>query len=177
MTKPKNATYVNWQARGAEFQVGDVVTPYGMLESQAGRVVQVWPAIGCVDVQFPHGSGRYPVEILQIIKSPDVLAPLHEDIPGGAGTVSVPGGPHPAIERQASANRVANVYIKQALYWAAPDRQYRPSKAELDSGNYGCPKCSGSLSSTIYKRRGGASERLLCCSGCLFLIKKEDLLI
>lgn len=78
----------NWQARGQEFAVGQSVRLVGSGDTAEGRVVAVWPAIGMVDVQWPHTANRHPVEDLQIIAAGDdgFVAPMHEDVPGGPGT-------------------------------------------------------------------------------------------
>lgn len=166
----KTAIYVDWQERATEFKKGDTVVPFGFLESHAARVVAVFPAIGQVDVMFPHGAARFAVEDLQLLKDPDVEAPNTEDVPGGAGTVSVSGGPNPV--------RIASRYLRKcALYWGAVDRRYRMTRQEREGNKFHCPKCSEAvMTPTIYKRREGASERLLGCPSCLFLIKREDIL-
>jgi len=173
--------YVDYQQRASEFSVGDLAYPLGggaTDESQAGRVVAVYPGIGQVDIEFPWGSGRYPVEDVQRVTSIVAIppSPEHTTIPGGAGTVPVAGGPH---SKQASLtlDRLAHAYIKRALYWASSDRQYQATKGELDSGDYTCPKCkSGTLKPAIYKRSEGKSERLLGCPECLFLIKRSAII-
>ena len=75
-----------------------------------------------------------------------------------------------------SATRVASQY-KESIYWAGKDRQYRMTRSEQETGPC-CPKCEGNvpLKKTIYKRRGGGSEKLLGCPSCLFLIKDADIL-
>jgi hypothetical protein len=144
----------------------------------AGRVSAVFPAIGMVDVEFPHGSKRYGVEDLQRLDTDGVpITPSTSTVPAGPGTVSVPGGP----ARSASVERVARAFVKQSLYWAARDRQYRATKPEVVSGHYHCPKCKvqgieSVLKPAAYKRRDGQSEKLLGCGECLFLIKKSDIL-
>ena len=170
----KADNFVNWQERATEFHVGDVVVPFGMFDSQAGRVTAVWPAIGMVDVEMPTGSKRYPVEELQRFDKNGNADPTHSDsTAGGHPTVSVPGGPHP----QKSAGRVSSAYAKQALYWAQKDRQYKMTRSELDAGKPCCPRCEGApaLKRAIYKRRDGSSDRLLGCPGCMFLLKDSDI--
>jgi len=162
---------VNYQERATEFSIGDLVSPFGMSRDEAGRVVTVWPAIGMVDVQFPGGVRRLPVEDLQ--RSNDRGNPIPSDfesVPGGVPTVSVPGGPLPP--------RVAAAYAKKALYWADKDRQYRMSQPEIDGGCPTCPRCAEhpALRKAIYKRRDGSSDRLLGCPSCMFLIKTTDIL-
>jgi hypothetical protein len=165
---------VNWQARAAEFSIGDEVFPFMFGDEYGtGRVVQVYPAIGMVDVEYPSGVKRYPVEELQRITT-EVHPPTDENVPGGPSTVSVPGGP-PA-DKQAQVNRLAHAYIKKSLYWASKDRKYRASSLEREAGAYTCPKCKdASLQDAIYKRAEGVSERLLGCPTCLFLIKACDI--
>ena len=155
------SAYTDYQARAAEFSVGDVVFPYEASSDKSGTVVSVYPAIGMVDVQFPNGSKRYPVEDLQ---RTDLPSSDYESVPGGAGSVSLPGGPAPSPK-------------KVALYWKEKDRGYHATKAECPSGPYSCPKCKeANLKKAVYKRREGASERLFACPGCLFLIKDLDII-
>jgi hypothetical protein len=176
----RRATYVNYQARASAFKVGDRVYP--VLKgnpSNGGTVVAVWPAIGMVDVQYPHGTARAPVEDLLIDRGTTIESEVDvqsDTIPGGTHTVPVSGGPIPEGVGE-SAHRVATKYTKQAVYWAAPNRQYRPTKEELTSGNLCCPRCDEAyLRKTIYKREDGASTRLFCCPDCLFLIRRDDIL-
>jgi len=186
MSAPKSAAFVDYQQRAAEFSVGDLVYPF-MSGNQdlVGRVQAVWPAIGMVDVEWPHGSERLPVEDLEKHYSEEYHPPAvgNDNVPGGTGTVSVPGGPtspeppptHP-IEAP-SAARVAAAYLKKALYWAAPDRHYRATQSEIDGDAFQCPRCKDALLvSTTYKRAEGISDRLLACPNCLFLIKRCDII-
>jgi hypothetical protein len=174
VSKDRSA-YVDFQQRASEFGVGDLVYPFmsGNYEN-SGRVVAVYPAIGMVDVEWPHGSERYPVEELGRYEPKDLIPPKaeHDNVPGGAGTVSVPGGP-----KAASSLRVAQAFVKKSLYWAAKNRNYRATKAELDTGSYTCPKCKmGCLRPAAYKMRDGAREKLLGCPECMFLVKKCDIM-
>jgi hypothetical protein len=179
--------YVDYQQRASEFSVGDLAYPLAggaTDEAQAGRVTAVWPAIGQVDIDFPWGSGRYPVEDVQRVTDIVSIPPdsEHSTVPGGAGSVGVPGGPVARTAAQAL-DRVSHAYVKSALYWAAKNRNYRATKAEVDGGKYACPKkCHGEgeeanyLRPANYKRQEGQSHRLLGCPSCLFLIKREDIL-
>jgi len=169
----ERTAYVDYQQRAKEFSIGDSVYPFWADLSQTGRVVAVYPAIGMVDVEFPQGNKRMDVTELQ--RHDDTLAqepdPENANVPGGRGTVSVPGGPRTAAER------VAHAYVKKALYWGARNRHYRAPKAEITSGHFNCPKCkSMSLRPSNYKRIDGVSERLLGCPTCLFLIKTCDII-
>ena len=159
----KRSTY-DYQSRAENFSVGMRVFPFYLGNThRAGIVRAVFPAIGMVDVQFPHGTSRYPVEDLVVDTSGDVnnLVIETDSIPGGAGTVPV------------SAGRVASRYVKTAIYWNGVGRKYRQRR---DEERPCCPKCRGlELKPTSYKRRDGKSERLLACPSCLFLIKREDL--
>ena len=164
----------HYQEIAAQFAVGDLAAPYGMAREFGGRVLAVWPAIGMVDLQFPHGSRRYPVEDLNRLHPDGHMHPLtHDTIPGGAGTVPVSGGPMRQVAR-----RVANAYLKQAIYWAELGRRYKPTKAECDAGLFNCPKCGPAqvLRKTSYKRQDGRNVKLLACHECLFLIREEDIL-
>ena len=154
-------------------------------ESQAGRVVAVFPAIGQVDLEFPWGSGRYPVGDVQRVTDISIIPPNseHATVPGGTGTAGVPGGPVARTAAEAL-DRVLHAYVKKALYWGSKDRHYRATKGELDGGKYACPKCKADeesgerpyLRATNYKRSEGQSHRLLGCPSCLFLIKPCDII-
>ena len=152
--KKKSTTITNYQEVASTFQIGMKVFPfYGGNKDHHGTVVAIYPAIGMVDVQFPFGSARYPVEDLQIADL-EIEPVKYDSIPGGLGTKPV--------------------NAKTALYWADKDRKYRMCRSEESPT---CPRCkSMELRKTIYKRMGGRSERLLCCPECLFLIKTTDIL-
>ena len=144
----------------------------------------MYPAIGMVDVEFPHGNFRFPVEDLQRI-DPEVVGvkpPESSSVPGGVGTVPVSPGPPPEAkgsDRVAvaqMARRVAEAHVKRALYWAAKDRHYRATQSELESGTYLCPKCKTPLKRARYKRKRGQSFSLYGCPQCMFLIKTCDIM-
>ena len=165
--------YVDYQQRAAEFAVGDAVSsPAAAAYHLLGTVVAVYPAIGMVDVEWPNGAERLAVEDIQRYEDGHPAPPAVENsnVPGGAAKVSVPGGPK-------SASRVAHSYVKKALYWAAPDRKYKASRAECEADQYLCPNCKDvTLRAASYKRLEGASERLLGCPQCLFLIQRCDII-
>ena len=167
----KRSTY-DYQSRADNFQVGMRVFPFYLGNAnKAGIVRAVFPAIGMVDVQFPHGTSRYPVEDLVVDTSGDVqnLVTEPDSVPGGIGTVPVSGGTY---SKSAS---LANRYIsKKAIYWNGIGRKYRQRRDELRPC---CPRCKEvELKDTAYKRRDGVSVRLLGCPSCLFLIKHDDLI-
>ena len=171
----RNAYDSHYQDIAAELSVGDLVVPYGQgTEYSAGRIVALWPGIGMAEVQFSQGSRRYPVEdLVRLNQDRQVDPPHHDSVAGGLPNVPVSGGP------VISTNRVASAFVKQALYWAARDRKYRPSRAEGGTGSYCCPKCGGdaSLRHTTYAREDGRSVKLLACPSCLFLIREDDILV
>jgi len=170
--------FVDYQERAQEFAVGDVVVPYGFFESQSGRVIKVWPAIGMADVEFAGRNLRWPVEDLQKFVDGTAVPSNNNSVAGGP-TVGVSGGSKTAVHdsNKASSSRVATAYLKQALYWASQDRQYKMTRAESGSGKPCCPKCAEAppLRKAVYKRRDGTSNRLLGCPTCLFLIKDTDI--
>jgi len=154
MTRKVAENFVNYQERANQFTVGDTVTVYGYRKDFAGRVTGVYPGIGMVDVEFPQGNKRYPVEQLQLFSSNGNVEP-----------------PLTQSGRVAMTKRVA-------LYWADKNRQYRMNKNEISSGKAYCPRCGQDhlLSPTNYKMRDGVRERLLGCGNCLFLVKDLDIL-
>lgn len=189
--RSRQASYNDYQARSAAFSVGDrVFVMLGGNPAQGGTVVAVWPAIGMVDVQFPHGTTRYPVEdmVIDTSDSYENFGDYQADsVPGGTPMVSVPGGPSvlkkderdPLTEGSLlrSASRVLEAHIKTALYWDSPDRKYRMTRMESESGVPSCPRCSGvELRKVRYMREDGRSERLNCCPDCLFLIRDCDVI-
>lgn len=167
----RSTQYVDYQRRSQAFELGMRVYPFlGGNPSRSGIVVSIYPAIGMVDVQFPHGSQRYPVEDLVVDTSGDyknIYTDNQDTVPGGVGTVPVSSR---AVKKQA--NRVASKYMKRAIYWYRKDRTYRQCRNEKVLC---CPKCKDPLGTTVYKRRGGKSEKLLVCRSCLFIIKPSDI--
>ncbi|MCH8518086.1 MAG: hypothetical protein LAT68_17455 [Cyclobacteriaceae bacterium] len=165
--------FPDYQQQAKNFGINDLVVPYadGVKDTMGGRVVAVWPAIGMVDVQFPHGNMRYPVEDLQIVekgfKSDKAKGVFPDTVPGGASKTPVSVGPR----KMAS---------KVALYWVSRDRKYRPCKSERAHGKYTCPKCHcqddpSYLTKAPYTRQDGVSEKVLVCPRCTFVIMESDL--
>ncbi len=183
----ERTAYVDYQQRASEFAVGDIVYPFmSGNAANSGRVVAVYPAIGMADVEWPHGSERVPVEDLQQYESKDFEPPEpgHDNVPGGADSVSVPGGPEEptkvaSLDLEASSRRVAEAFVKRSIYWGAKNRKYRATKSEIEAGRYGCPKCRAAeivLRKVNYKRSEGASDHLMGCPSCMFVIKRSDLI-
>lgn len=166
---PKRLSYVDYQKRALEFNEGDVVYHHLSSSDVLGRVVAVFPGIGMVDVEFPNGSRRFSVEDLYLAGSNSSGQPPlvnHNSVPGG-----------PTVITSKLAHKLARKHV--ALYWGARDRQYRPTRQEVASNCYYCPKCKDTptpLKKAIYKRREGVSERLLGCPTCMFLVKQDDIL-
>lgn len=172
----KTAHYVNYQQRASEFAVGDVVFPFYSDDSYvSGRVVAVYPAIGMVDVEMPMGTKRYPVEEVQKYDGGDIGVPEvgNDNVPGGVGSVPVAGGPveHGAVRR------VSQAFVKKAVYWAKENRQHKATQEEMSSGEFCCPRCKDIvLKKAVYQRQNGASDSLLGCPSCMFLIRRQDLI-
>ena len=166
----QSTVYVDYQERSRAFELGMRVYPFfGGNPARSGIVVAVFPAIGMVDVQFPHGSSRYPVEDLVVDTSGDYqnLTSEESSVPGGLGVLPV---------TSKSVEKVASRYMeKKALYWFAKDRRYRSCKDE-DTQSPNCPKCKTQMGQTVYKRRDSQSEKLLACTNCLFIIKPSDII-
>jgi hypothetical protein len=84
---------MDYQLLATQYKVGDSVKPFGATTDQVGRIVSLWPAIGMVDVNFPTGTRRFPVEeITKVDESTEHLK--YPAFPAGP-TVSVSGGPFP----------------------------------------------------------------------------------
>jgi len=159
----------NYQQIATHFEVGNQVVPELAPVEQAGRIVALFPAIGMAEVQFSYGNKRYPVEELRKLNdSCWVDPPTHDSVPGGLPVDEVSGGPN--------ASRVASAFVKKALYWGAKDRKYRATKQEQDSGKFICPRCrENTLRKAIYKMQEGKRVRLMGCTGCMFLIREDDI--
>lgn len=95
----KSATTFDYQARGREFAVNDFVHPIGAGPLDIGRVSQVWPAIGMVQVEFPYGSRRYPVEDVEKLNPSQshVIPTTTDNVPGGVDTYPVSAGRPPIL--------------------------------------------------------------------------------
>ena len=61
---------------------------------------------------------------------------------------------------------------KDAMYWKEKGRQYCPSKAEISSGCFHCPRCKTEMKKTVYQKH----TKLYACPECLFLITPSDIL-
>ena len=171
----RHATTVNfdYQARAQEFHVDAWVTPIGGDSTDVGRVVNVWPGIGVVDVEWATGNRRMNVEDITIIDKDDTVHPPE-------ATENVPGGLPVRPGREASPSRVAEAFAKSAIYWANVDRGYRATRGESGNKHYRCPKpcCRGNEESVLrrqpYKREDGKTVKLLSCPNCSFLIRVDD---
>jgi hypothetical protein len=187
----------DYQVRAREFHVGDQAFPFLLDSDHVGRVVAVYPAIGMVDLQWPHGVFRFPVEDLNRFVVNDTGAvfvdppqPENSDVPAGLNKVPVSRGPYdseplaedtfkkPSELKRDMVKRVASKYMnKQALYWADLDRKYKATRKEIQTGNFCCPRCKDSAMRRVsYKREDQANVKLLACPSCLFLIKESDVL-
>jgi hypothetical protein len=99
-------SYVDYQQRAFSFERGMRVYPFfGGKPDKAGVVIQIFPAIGMVDVQFPHGVSRYPVEDLVLDTSGDYENVVHQSDSLTMGVVPVSAGP--------SAKKVASRYLRR----------------------------------------------------------------
>lgn len=162
----RTAADIDYQSRAREFFVNDIVVPVGMLDTQSGRVVAVWPAIGMVEVEMLSGVVRYPVEELQM---------FNDD-----GAVIPPGEPPGSVEDDDN-DEDNNVEVpsakRVAMYWADRDRKYKMTKAEQECGKPSCPRCKDApaLKRCVFRRTEGQSERLLGCPQCMFLIHDTDI--
>lgn len=169
-----NTVNFDYQSRAQEFRVDDWVTPIGADSTDVGRVVNVWPGIGVVDVEWATGNRRMNVEDIVIIDRDDTVHPPEatENIPAGA-----PVRPGRQAGAAPSPRRVAEAFVKSAIYWANVDRGYKATRGEQNSKAYTCPKCKdhdAPLRRAIYKRQDGKSVKLMACPHCLFLIRIND---
>jgi hypothetical protein len=166
----KHKAYIDWQSVARSFQEGDRVRGRNPVDGRftpwEGEVTAVMPGIGMVDVQTPYGNVRFPAEELTITsRDPDLEDTSYETEEQDEEDKPV----------KSLATRVAaQIMRREALYWAAPGRQYLPTKKEVELGVFTCPKCDTELKKTIYKKR----TKLYICTNvdCLFCIKPSDIL-
>jgi len=148
------------QARALLFHVGDEVNIFGVPPGSSGFVIAVHPALGMVDVDFPHKVMRLAANELQNLS--------HK------GYLNEEGAPMFALTRKASQ--------KTALYWAAPDRKYRATKSELPAGPYLCPRCKDDdgfcirMRKSTLNRSEGVSSKIWVCPSCTFAIQDSDII-
>src|SRR3990167_2413583 len=60
----------------------------------------------------------------------------------------------------------------QALYHGQPGRRYKPSRREVESGSFECPRCHVTMVCTTRK----AKDPLFRCPDCSWSIAKSDVL-
>ena len=156
----KSTVYIDYQERAKAFKKGmRVYTFWEGNSSQPGVVVAVFPAIGMIDVQYPTGIKRLPVE--EIVD--EQLKVLDQDNARSKAT--------PVTTKLAK--RIASRHVKKAIYWVERGRKYRLCKGE-DPKKPNCPRCKTQMDRSVYKRRDGVSEKLFACRSCLFIIKTTD---
>ena len=176
-----------------ELSIGDAVIPIGQPVGGVGRITKIYFGIGMVDVQFNGGNTRMPAEDLKFVDEGEYsFAPDHdttvggeiEEEPFGSRDISVTP-PSEAFTpilndmfyEDTLSTKVAQRFVKKALYWAGVDRKYRATRTECGSA-YLCPKCiePSVMKKAIYKRLEGSSDRLWGCPRCMFLIKDSDII-
>lgn len=168
----RTATTVNfdYQSRALEFRVDDWVAPIGADETDVGRVVEVWPGLGVVDVEWATGNRRMNVEDIIIVDRDGVAHPPET-------TNNMPGGPPVRPGRNASAKRVGSAFLKNAIYWATRNRGYRATKSEIANRTYHCPRCpeASPMNRCTYKMEDRCKHKLLACPNCMYMIKISDI--
>ena len=119
----KSTVYIDYQERAKSFKKDmRVYTFWEGNSSQPGVVVAVYPAIGMVDVRYPHGTKRHPVEELIIDTSNDTkILDKDDSLHGGSGVTPV---------TTKLAKRVASRHVKKAIYWVERGRKYRLCKGK-----------------------------------------------
>ena len=60
----------------------------------------------------------------------------------------------------------SNLKSRRAMYWGGPDRIYRLTREEQDSGSAACPKCKCNMGLEPFTR----SEKLYTCESCGFKV-------
>jgi hypothetical protein len=164
--------YLDWQKRARSFNPGDLVSFFGTGEANAGIVTSVWPGIGMVDVEFPGGNQRIPVESLQNHTQINTL------MQNSMQTKDL----YP-VSMARIAGIVSQEYLREktALYWVAPDRKHKATRSELESGKYTCPQCKTEegdcvpLRKKILQRDKGTNFHILVCPACTFAIQEQDI--
>lgn len=62
--------------------------------------------------------------------------------------------------------------VRKAMYWKERGRHYCPTKEELTTGCFHCPRCKTEMKKTVYQK----NTKLYACPECLFLITPSDIL-
>lgn len=164
MLKAKKS-YADHRALARQFEVGDTVlfpilTRGDSYSPIIGLVTAVLDKIGMVDVETPYGNIR--IEPDQIVKG--------NSLGYDASYLADTSYSSWELER---AHKVASAYKnKYALYWKEVGRVYTPTRQEISTGNYTCPKCCGHLTKSRYKK----NEILYACPACLWMIRPDDIL-
>jgi hypothetical protein len=101
MQKKATVYDTDYQERASRFEVGMRAYPFFKGDPKTGGViVAVFPAIGMVDLQFPHGVSRYPAEDLVLDTSGDYNSMIDEKSQSRSYPVSA--GKRPSKEKVAS---------------------------------------------------------------------------
>jgi hypothetical protein len=105
----KDATTYDYQARAREFAVGEYAHPIGAGPMDIGRISEVFPGIGMVQVEFPYGSRRYPVEDVEKIhpSNSPIIPTTTENVPGGTDVPSVSAGRPSTVTPEGSSETVS----------------------------------------------------------------------
>jgi hypothetical protein len=72
---------------------------------------------------------------------------------------------------RAFGNSFSDHEIKTAVYWKNKGRQYCPTKKEMETKCFHCPKCKCEMVKATYKK----DHKLYACPECFFLITPADL--
>jgi len=72
------------------------------------------------------------------------------------------GNPH----QKAASDKFANLKSRRAMYWGAPDRTYRLTRQEQETGQANCPRCQVPMEKEPFTR----SDKLLICPECRFKV-------
>lgn len=68
---------------------------------------------------------------------------------------------------------LASIFNKEALYWKSQGRMYSPTRCELETGIFTCPKCKSNLIKTNYRLH----QSLHVCPECSWSICPEDIVM
>jgi len=67
---------------------------------------------------------------------------------------------------QAASDQFAGLKSRRAMYWCAPDRTFRLTQQEQQSGSAVCPKCKSEMQVEPFTR----AEKLMICPECRFKV-------
>ena len=142
------------------------------------RLMKIAGKVSADTLSLPHGD--------QFVGNPDthgidtprgggfnIMQELQKDLHKEMKNESQDAGPRIAMEeivekeKESEAGpKIAGLKSRRAMYWGGPDRVYRLTKEEQDSGSALCPKCKCNMGLEPFTK----SEKLYTCESCGFKV-------